>query len=56
MLRKKNIDTFKDYLQDSSGLSCGNAREIVFPKTEYEAIAYFKEAASGKMPLTIFEA
>ncbi len=53
MLRKKDSDTFKDYLQDNSGLHAGFAEEIVFPETELEAVAYFKEAAEKKTPVTI---
>lgn len=53
MLRKKDPDTFIDYLQDNSGLPLGSAEEIVFPESEKEAAAYLQEAASKKMPVTI---
>ncbi|MFH1092523.1 MAG: hypothetical protein V1739_00035 [Candidatus Omnitrophota bacterium] len=51
MLRKRDPDTFKNYLQDDSGMSAGNAQEITFPQTEQEALAYFKEAAQKKLRL-----
>ncbi|MCG2711768.1 MAG: hypothetical protein L6416_05540 [Candidatus Omnitrophica bacterium] len=41
-----------DYLQDNFGLSAGNADEIIFPETEQEAVAYFKETAE-KTPVTM---
>ncbi len=53
MLRKKDLDTFTDYLHDNSGLSAGFAEEIIFPETEQEVVEYFKEAAYKKIPVTI---
>ncbi|MFH1460671.1 MAG: FAD-binding oxidoreductase [Candidatus Omnitrophota bacterium] len=53
MLRKNDQTLFGDYLEDSSGLDAGFAKEIVYPETEDELVDFIKELAVTKLACTI---
>lgn len=53
MLIKKDPDTIKAYLEDSSNIKGGYAQEVVIPSTIEELSAFVKEANREGKPLTI---
>lgn len=53
MLIKKDLETFKSYLEDSSGLRGGFCEEIVIPESYKEITEFFKGASEKKNPVTV---
>ncbi|MBU2064227.1 MAG: FAD-binding oxidoreductase [Candidatus Omnitrophica bacterium] len=53
MIRKYDINEFASYLEDSSGMSKGYAREIVFPESEREVLECIREANEKKFRITV---
>jgi len=53
MLIKRDPDTLKNYLEDSSNLKGGHADGIAIPESIEELAAFLREADSKKAPVTI---
>lgn len=53
MIIKKDPDTIKSYLEDSSNLKGGYAEAVVVPESVAELSAFLKDASTRKMPVTV---
>ncbi len=53
MLVKKDPDTIRSYLEDSSNIKGGCAEEVVIPETLQEVVSFLKDANSKRIPVTI---
>ena len=53
MIIKKDPDTIKNYLEDSSNMKGGYADAVVVPESIEELSAFLKEACEKKLPVTV---